>query len=113
MVDARADEVVVAVVVPEAARQHAVLEDLVLDDAHAGLGDGLLGVALGVGLGGLGDGVENAHDAGAVVAREGLGGPVGALQHHRGAGCPGRIAAFELDHAHAVTAWRDMDFHSV
>ena len=110
VIDPWANEVVVAVLVPEATRKHAVLEHFVLDDAHASLGDGLLGIALGVRLGGLGDGVHNAHDAVAVVAGEDLGGPVGALEHHRGAGGPRRVAAFEVDHA--VTAWRDIAFHS-
>ena len=109
-IDAGADEIVVAVVVPEAAREHAVFEDLVLDHAHAGLGDGLLGIAFGVRLGGLGNGVHNAHHAVAVVAGEDLGGPVGALEHHRGACGAWGITAFEFDHA--VTAWRDIAFHS-
>ena len=100
----------VAVVVPEATRKHAVLEDLVLDDAHAGFGDGLFGVAFGVGLGCLGNSIEDPHDALSVVASKDLCGPVGALEHHRGACGAWGISAFEFDHA--VTAWRDIAFHS-
>ena len=49
-------------------------------------------------------------DEGDAIAREGLGGPVGALEHHRGACGAWGITAFEFDHA--VTAWRDIAFHS-
>jgi hypothetical protein len=37
---------------------------------------------------------------------------VGALQHHRRARGAGRLAAIDLDHAHAVTAWREPALNS-
>ena len=46
---ARADEVVLAVLVPEAARAHAVLQHLVLGNTEAGLTDRPLGELLGAG----------------------------------------------------------------